>query len=157
MLAYSSWVLGLSSSVVTLPSETPLEKTDSPFTRDLFADGFLVRGEALCPVLHAGTFVWRCVYCYGLYEFLWVSVVLHLKDTFYGIIYYLKLLQSPASSSTQLSEPWEEGFDDDITLRTECSETSCSAYCLIVGLWSFPPPKQAAFLMWADEGIALWV
>lgn len=123
-----------------IPSDSPLKKTDFPFPSSQL--------QIVCELR-----VWRRIFflfsvpgpylawtCIGLMcAAIWIPVygspvcvspVVYGRRCFLGGIHHLWLLQSLHF----LPKSWGEGFDEDITFRSEWSIVSDSLYSSVVGL-----------------------
>lgn len=85
-----------------------------------------------CPFLHpplsAGTvyslIMYRpCTCCHSLFEFICASILFFLEDT---VSFLSDSCSLSVSSFTQLSQPYGQGFYEDITFRIQCSKFSHS-------------------------------
>lgn len=136
MLAIYSQVWSLPRNVTVKSSDTPLEKTDLSLSQWIsIANGFL--GVSLCvhfplSVLDGICLIWTIT---GLLY----SVIIPVSSYAYQYCCVWKILFSPppflsifsAFPSLLISEPWREGFDKDMPLKTECSTLISSMSVLI--------------------------
>lgn len=97
-------------------------------------------------------------HCHSLCEFIYASVLLCLEGTVSVKSFITsKSYDLSVSSSTQIFEPWGEGFDEGIPFRTQCFRISRSltlpngCFCVIPYIW-----QEEVSLMWIEKGTDAW-
>lgn len=124
---------GPALSVVDRPSETSVEKTDFPLPRRYQLQIALWLGVGHC--VYFFSVLGLCLVCrlyachHRLCEFISGFVLLYLEDNVsLEVSTTFDSDNICTSSYIQISEPREEGFDEDIPFRSECENVSQSLH-----------------------------
>lgn len=112
-----------------------LQKSFFPLQEVSVSDNLLIRGGSTCTPPHwalkaCGT--WACACCLNLFEL--IRPVVSGRFWVYGVNHTYDSYNLSNSSSSLSLELWEEGIDEDILARTECSKVSQPIH--IVQLWN---------------------